>query len=60
MAEGSRWTRLVAVTTAVAVVFALLWFAAWLLNTVLGPFRPLLAAVVVAALVLLVLRREGD
>lgn len=53
-------SRLVALVLAVAVVLGLLWFAAWLLDVVLGPFTPLLTAIAVAGVVLLVLGRRSD
>jgi hypothetical protein len=51
--------RLVALVMALGVALGLLWLGAWLLDVVLGPFTPLLTAIVVAALVLFVLGR-GD
>jgi hypothetical protein len=56
---GSLGSRLVALVLTAAVALGLLWFAAWLLDIVLGPFTPLLAAVAVAGIVLLVLGQRG-
>ena len=52
--NGSVGSRL----AALVVALGLLWLGAWLLDVVLGPFTPLLTAIVVAALVLLVLGRN--
>jgi len=60
MADGSLGTRLLAFALAVGVALGLLWFGAWLLNVALGPFTPLVTAVVLASLVLLLLRRDDD
>lgn len=57
---GSVGSRLVALVLAIAVALGLLWFAAWLLDFVLGPSTPLLTAIAVAGIVLLVLGRRGD
>ena len=52
-------SRLAALVMALGIALGLLWLGAWLLDVVLGPFTPLLAAIVVATLVLFVLGR-GD
>jgi hypothetical protein len=52
-------SRLAALVMALGVALGLLWLGAWLLDVVLGPFTPLLTAIVVATLVLFVLGR-GD
>lgn len=56
--SASVGSRLVAFVLTVAVALGLLWLAARLVDLVLGPFTPLLAAVVVAVAVLLVLGRD--
>ncbi|TSD13635.1 hypothetical protein DP107_10690 [Haloglomus irregulare] len=56
--NGSVGSRLAALVVALGVALGLLWLGAWLLDVVLGPFTPLLTAIVVAALVLLVLGRD--
>jgi hypothetical protein len=60
MADGSLGTRLLAFALAVGVALGLLWLGSWLLNVALGPFTPLVTAVVLASLVLLLLRRDDD
>jgi hypothetical protein len=59
MDDRSLGSRLVGFVVAVAVALGLLWLGAWVLNVALGPFTPLLTAVVVASVVLLLLRRDG-
>jgi hypothetical protein len=56
--NGSVGSRVAALVVALGVALGLLWLGAWLLDVVLGPFTPLLTAIVVAALVLLVLGRD--
>lgn len=58
MADGSLVSRLVAFVLAVGVALGLLWVGAWLLNVALGPFTPLVTAVVLAGVVLLLFRRD--
>lgn len=60
MADRSVGSRLVGFALAVGVALGLLWLGAWILNVALGPFTPLVTAVVVATVVLLVLRRDRD
>jgi hypothetical protein len=58
MADTSVGSRLVVLTLSLVFVLAILWLGARILDFVLGPFTPLLSAIVVAAIVLLVLNRE--
>jgi hypothetical protein len=53
-------SRLAALVMALGVALGLLWLGAWLLDVVLGPFTPLLTAIVVATLVLFVLGRDDE
>ncbi|WP_276258755.1 hypothetical protein [Haloglomus litoreum] len=59
MDDRSLGSRLAGFAVAVAMVLGLLWLGAWVLDVALGPFTPLVTAVVVASVVLLVLRRDG-
>lgn len=60
MVDRSVGSRLVAFALTLGVALGLLWLGAWLLDVVLGPFTPLLTAVVVTVAVLLLLSRDGD
>lgn len=60
MVDDTLGTRLVGLALTVGVALGVLWLGAWLLNVALGPFTPLVTAVVLAGLVLLFLRREDD
>jgi hypothetical protein len=45
-------SRLVGLSAVLAVGLGLLWLGVWLLDIVLGPFTPILAAVVLAVTIL--------
>lgn len=58
MVDTSMGSRLVALTLSLLFGLALLWLVARIVDLALGPFTPVLSAIVVAALVLVLLDRE--
>ena len=60
MVDRSVGSRLAAFAMALGVALGLLWLGAWVLDVVLGPFTPLVTAIVVSVAVLLLLSRGGD